>query len=465
MDELKIIETNHRKPCALYKGYEYSIHRENKCGTTMWRCRKEKREKCKGRILTKEGVVIKETFHDVCRPDVAATEVKSCLHLAKKRAREEDTAIPSIYKEEIGILINKGYEFVTEIPLYSSAKHTLNKIRREEQGFQVEPKNAEDIVLTEILLAFKNGAEDFLLADDESDGGRILIFASQKGKDTLAENSQCFVDGTFKSCPQQFKQIFTIHVDVGSSAEETNIIPVVYGFLPDKRKVTYERFFHLVKESIPDWNPDKLKIDFEEGAVLAIRNAFPNADINGCHFHFTQCLWRKVQELGLVRKYMEEEEIRLHIRMCAALAHLPVEDVEEGWLSIQEESPTDPSLQTFYDYFVSQWFENPTFDVETWNCFNARHRTTNAVEGWHFKLNSLLNRPQPNFSKVITVLKKEAEYFDFIIDRRYLNLDGKRRKLKYVKVDEQIKKTLAEYILNKDIRKCLKTLSYVQKLN
>ena len=43
--------------------------------------------------------------------------------------------------------------------------------------------------------------------------------------------------------------------------------------------------------------------DFESGLIDAVRNQFPGATHTGCHFHFTQAVWRKVQHLGLVTAY------------------------------------------------------------------------------------------------------------------------------------------------------------------
>ena len=40
--------------------------------------------------------------------------------------------------------------------------------------------------------------------------------------------------------------------------------------------------------------------DFELLLVQSLELQFPSACIHGCYFHFTQCLWRKVQSLGLV---------------------------------------------------------------------------------------------------------------------------------------------------------------------
>ena len=41
-------------------------------------------------------------------------------------------------------------------------------------------------------------------------------------------------------------------------------------------------------------------MDFENVIWNVFRDIFPEADRKGCHFHWTQALWRTVQSLGLV---------------------------------------------------------------------------------------------------------------------------------------------------------------------
>ena len=41
------------------------------------------------------------------------------------------------------------------------------------------------------------------------------------------------------------------------------------------------------------------------------RNTFPCAHLHECYFHFAQCLWRKVQGLGLLNDYKANDDMRL----------------------------------------------------------------------------------------------------------------------------------------------------------
>lgn len=58
---------------------------------------------------------------------------------------------------------------------------------------------------------------------------------------------------------------------------------------------------------------------------------FPSTEISGYNCHFNHALWQKDQNIGLVDEYRNnEEEIRLHIRICAALALILLDDIDKG---------------------------------------------------------------------------------------------------------------------------------------
>lgn len=349
---MEVIETTKGRPCALYNGFSYRKYRESKEGVITWVCLKEKSKKCTGRLKSKNQETVSVTEHQCGAPEVAAVEVKKQIHQTRKRAREENTRISKIYSDEMGLLHDKGYDFVTELPVEEHLKRNMRRQRSAALGNQADPKTREEIQLGEELLKMSDGG-NFLLADDES-SERILIFCSEKGKECLSSRSHFFMDGTFKSCSKQFAQIYTIHADLGGQDNETNVFPVVFALLPNKKVETYVRLFRLITEAVPQWNPMKINIDFEAATISALRKIFPSAEISGCYFHMKQCLWRKIQELGMTEDYKENAEVRTRLRMCAALAFLKEEDVGEGWLEIHSNAPSNEKLTKFFDYFITQ---------------------------------------------------------------------------------------------------------------
>lgn len=162
--------------------------------------------------------------------------------------------------------------------------------------------------------------------------------------------------------------------------------------------------------------------------------------------------------------YREDEEVQLQVRMCAALAFLRPEDVADGWAEIHPHASNAPRLTEFFDYFVERWLENAEIPINLWTCYGRRHRTTNAVEGWHNKINNLLGKPNPKIKDVIDCMKKEAENSASVFMRSKLNMEGKRRKKKYMKLDERLEKTVKKYEEDGDIRTCLRMIPHLQKL-
>lgn len=326
-----------------------------------------------------------------------------------------------------------GYDFVAEMPRQDSFERSLRRHRHNAQGLTKEPEHCKDVILSEEMLLMGDGTS-FLLADDGEEE-RIMVFASDKGKECLKCFENFFMDGTFKSASKQFRQIYSIHADLGSTNEETNVKPAVFALLPNKKTETYIRLFRLICNAVPEWNPRTINVDFEVSAISAIRQTLPHAKINGCFFHMKKCLWRKVQDLGLASEYRKNEDIRLHIQMCAALAFLKPEEVEDGWVEIHSHAPENTKLSQFFDYFVENWLENTQFPLTMWSCHERRHRTTNSVEGWNNRLNTLIGRPNPRVKEVVACLKNEGERTNTAFIKRQLCVESSKRRKKYIRYD------------------------------
>ena len=72
--------------------------------------------------------------------------------------------------------------------------------------------------------------------------------------------------------------MYTNHADFGSSKDETNIYPVALALLPNKIRETYVRIFRHVLETIPEWNPRNVTVDFESAAISALKDVFPSLE-------------------------------------------------------------------------------------------------------------------------------------------------------------------------------------------
>ena len=147
---------------------------------------------------------------------------------------------------------------------------------------------------------------------------------------------------------------------------------------------TWCRFLKLLQskaaEKGSNLKPIRVMQDFARALMKATLEVFPDAQIKGCFFHFCQCLWRKLQGLGLAVAYKEMPEIRTWFRMALALPVLPVAQVVDGFNLVKERSPDVLRIQEFNDYL----FTTPRvtgFPIEMWNYFRYDGPRTNNHVG------------------------------------------------------------------------------------
>src|SRR6218665_1314816 len=138
----------------------------------------------------------------------------------------------------------------------------------------------------------------------------MMMFGTMENINRLQRNEHWFVAGTFRVAPAIFYQVFTLHALIDNKA-----VPLVYCLIQDKTKATYIRVFEKLKELLPTLNPASILSDYEKATQNAIRHMFPNARLVGCLFHLGQCLWRKVQELGLSQLYRANEDFRMAVKI------------------------------------------------------------------------------------------------------------------------------------------------------
>jgi len=66
------------------------------------------------------------------------------------------------------------------------------------------------------------------------------------------------------------------------------------------RKTTkaYAALFEKLLSIEPQWQPETVIIYFELAAMAGIQFIFPSINIQGCWFHSSQAIWRKIENLG-----------------------------------------------------------------------------------------------------------------------------------------------------------------------
>ncbi|XP_021350006.1 uncharacterized protein LOC110448202 [Mizuhopecten yessoensis] len=157
---------------------------------------------------------------------------------------------------------------------------------------------------------------------------------------------------------------------------------------------------------ISEFRLERCVVDYEAGLWQAIRHRFSNVKIQGCAFHWTQAVFRKVQELGLKKAYEERSKVHDFVSQVMSLHFLPKEHILGAFDSLRERATSKPILDLM-NYIERTWMRNRLrkkktaymqskelmkfFPISNWCVFNTAVRTNNDVEGWHHRLNTRVN--------------------------------------------------------------------------
>ena len=211
--------------------------------------------------------------------------------------------------------------------------------------------------------------------------------------------------GTVYTSPNQFTQLYTLHATVDGV-----MYPLAFSLLPGKSEQIYDRLFDILKTACQQrglhLSPHTFFTDFETATRNAARRAFPNVSLKSCFFHYTQCIWRRTQKLGLATAYKENDNLRLLVRRAAEFPLIPTDLVEDVWFNALEDSEDiHIDATAFADYVTEHWIEGQERDQ--WNHFtNEGPRTNNHLEGCHSKLKKLVRHAHPNIFQPIELLQK-----------------------------------------------------------
>ncbi|XP_071092788.1 uncharacterized protein [Haliotis cracherodii] len=191
---------------------------------------------------------------------------------------------------------------------------------------------------------------------------------------------------------------------------------IVFCLLPNRQRQTYERLFRLLKGAVHQstdspLQPQIIQTDFEVAAIRAIETLFPDGDVRGCFFHYSQALWRKVQRLDFNAFYQQNPEVNAWVSGAAAVPLLPVNLVQDTFIDVMNSAPEIQQAVRFHDYMTNTWIDDHAQSrLGLWNHHdNIGPRTNIHLEGWHCHLNKVVQRAHPNifaFIKVIQRLEK-----------------------------------------------------------
>lgn len=85
------------------------------------------------------------------------------------------------------------------------------------------------------------------------------------------------------------------------------------------------------------------------GLWKAVRRVFPDLPIHGCHFHWAQSIYRRVQSTGLSSKFRSVVAVKKAVKRVLALPMLPAQHIEEAYNNIVSQN-TDSEISELLLY-------------------------------------------------------------------------------------------------------------------
>ena len=335
-----------------------------------------------------------EPTHNHCE-DSSMTE-----HIGIRRDMQEvigqNPTLPvrRIYDGEVARLHRQGGGDRPTIPNSSSVKSSIERRRR--TMMPPLPATLADVQIAGPWAETWLGSRYLQHLDNQAG---IAVFATDENLQKLAQCHTVYMDATFRVCPPPYtKQSWETSMALSFPSSTFSWIPkllLTTNMFSRKSKHVYVRALTHQR-----WRPGMVITDFEIARQTAVRGEFPATAVRACYFHFTQSLWRKIQDLGLAVAYRQNRRIKEILRKVMALGYLPQALMRVNFTNLENARRTrhlavqNPSVDDFFRYIRNTYVgQAATFSPDVWNVFNRdmSKRTNNNVEGGFSSSNNSSN--------------------------------------------------------------------------
>lgn len=428
---MEIIKNNRGGEKLCLDGFMFT-KKNTKKSTIRWECSERRALSCKGSLTTDLNVEIaKGNTEHSHPPNNSKVEAIKLMSTIKQNATTVRGHTSQILADAVSTV---PVEVRVELGKTDTVKRRIRRTKR--SALPAEPASLQDLTFDEEW-ATTGGAdpEPFLIHDSGPDSQhRVVVFGTEGTLRHLARSHLWYMDGTFQTAPRLFTQMYVIRVPLGQSA-----VTCIYAFLTGKSQALYEELLNAICNKCEQYgfNPDPATIimDFEDAMCRAIIAALgEHVAVKGCFYHLTQSTWRKIQSLGLVQEYRDNEAVRLFCGMIDGLAFLPVDKVSDGMQYLRENTPegSEELLDYFDATYVSGSFRQvqppaadpdadvppfrmrrlpPRFLPAQWNVHDAtlsgESRTNNFCEGWNNGYKELVGHAHPGIWIALDSIRKD----------------------------------------------------------
>ncbi|KAK3931052.1 Thyrotropin receptor [Frankliniella fusca] len=453
---MELLRSNKGTNLLVLNGFTSSEHSRRKNGRKIyWRC--SECGSCNARVHTNIDFGDLQLLQDGTDKhlghieDHKGVETRRVMQGVKRKAEEHPNEAPTRLIRQAVAAINDP-EVLARLPARNSVRRVVNQ--HQNLGRPRNPQELQDIILDSPYTTTKRGTVNNP-DSGPGDPDRVIVFAAEASLRVLFASEIVFFDGTFKTVPNQFSQLYTVHGLVTDVASRRYVFPLVFCLCVRKNEATYRRIWEASTEEAARLGKRfRIRImmtDFE-------RAMFPDVQHKGCLFHFNQSLWRQVVNDGLRVFYVnaehEPQTVRRDVQRLMALPFVPLADLEDTFDTIVEQCD-DRVLSVTNSLEATYICATVTCDVdfppELWNVYEQATenvaRTTNVVEWWHSKFQKMLVVHHANIWKFLEEVRDEEHDFHQVLTQiRAGHIDIKQPNLAYSYEDYKERGEVMRYL-------------------
>ncbi|KAL3114475.1 hypothetical protein niasHT_011604 [Heterodera trifolii] len=307
------------------------------------------------------GILGPKSHHHGCAPSRYDAETKR--NLMKRMVKEEPKKKPSQLRAQTRTDVDD------EVFELLGTNEALDRMTNRAKNKFVGKINCTDPLKIQIPpgLLIKNGES-------------VLIYDSRGLLSVLKQNRRWSLDGTFRSAPKPWMQVFVIGCYVNN-----RMVVAAQALLPGKASKYYIEVLQQLKRAIEPVLPikgnkntvntlsliiDLVMTDFENGMLKAMRHVFPLCERSGCNFHMAQAVFRKARSMGIFNLLNEDDDegpvqrksVHKTFRSVLSLALIPPLYVRRAFSTIVSAAPL--GVQGWLAYFAKTYIGTTQFEID-----------------------------------------------------------------------------------------------------
>ena len=124
---------------------------------------------------------------------------------------------------------------------------------------------------------------------------------------------------------------------------ERRALPLLFVLMSGRKTHDYKDVLCAVIALLPsEPRVKRVVIDFERAMWKCFVSVMPEVELKGCAFHWSQAVWRKVQEYGLQQQCMKDRGTLMYIKRLITLPFLPAQHIPAVFNNLVQDAGSEP---------------------------------------------------------------------------------------------------------------------------